>query len=531
MEVNCLVLQPTNDRTFDGSAALTITGGTPPYVIHWEIGSFAPALTNLGVGSYSATVTDYYGDFTANTTCVLTAETLTLSAMCFVVSGLVEDQVVYVNSPSVGVKNGKPYFFLQYGVENLGYVFWDGSTGLWTFCSTLECQGMPYNKLDNGEYFYPTGNTGDWIVVSDSQLIIYQSYVGECQIPVIPKQDTSLCVSLQIRDDKTDFNPIQTETFQMDPSNEINGEPSWTSSTGQYVIYWNTGSTPTQWTMTGYPFTTFISNNPSYPPVSNWQVIGPPTVLSMSVVSGECVSAYTINVSFNKDNAECQEGGSITVYASGGVAPYTYSIDGGQFFQVSPIFNGLLPGNYSVMVQDSNNVLSTVYQTQVTSTPPTQYNLTLAANYNTNTYSITAPILPLGVTIQVDLIVQSSFGFYPSNLLPQPSLAIIPTISGTNITNLTNSVNSVVPLTGPCTVSGPINVSKNQRTYTYPLTLTSGQIVTGNTTSFILFPPTGGCKGAKSSYQLSLANAQLVNCTCCDIVVTNPKLRPPLVFP
>ena len=80
-------------------------------------------------------------------------------------------------------------------------------------------------------------------------------------------------------------------------------------------------------------------------------------------------------------------------------------------------------------------------------------------------------------------------------------------------------------------MSGPINVSKNQRTYTYSLTLTSGQIVTGNTTTFILFPPSGACKGAKSSYQLSLANAQLVNCECCDIVVTNPKLRPPLVFP
>ena len=531
MEVNCLVLQPSNDKTFDGSAALTITGGTPPYTIHWEVGSFAPALTNLGIGSYSATVTDYYGDFTANTTCVLTAETLTLSAMCFVVSGLVEDQIVYVNSPSVGLKNGKPYFFLQYGVENLGYVFWDGSTGLWTFCDTLECQGTPYNNLDNGEFFYPTGNTGDWTVVSDSQLIIYESYVGPCQIPIIQKEETSLCVSLEIRSDKTEYNPIETVTFQMDPSNNINGEPSWTSSTGQYLIYYNTGSTPTQWTMTGYPLTTFISNNLDYPPVSNWQVIGPPSVLSMAVISGECSTGYTVTASFSKDDAECEEGGSITVYGSGGVPPYTYSIDGGQFFQASPIFNGLLPGNYAVIVQDSNNIQSAVYQTQVTSNPPSQYNLTLSANYTNNTYTITAPILPAGVTISVNLVVQSSFGFYPSNLFTQPIFAIVPTITGTNITNLTNTVNSLTPLTGPCTSGGTINVAKNQRIYTYPLNLTSGQVVTGNTSTFIIFPPSGSCTGAKSTYQLSLSNAQLVNCSCCNVVVTNPKLRPPLVFP
>jgi hypothetical protein len=444
---------------------------------------------------------------------------------------VVEDQVVYINSPSVGLKNGKPYYFLQYGIQNLGYVFWDGATGLWIFCETLDCQGSPYNELDNGEFFYPSGNTGNWTGASDSQLIISQSYVGQCQIPIIPKNSTSLCVTLELRNSKETYSAIETDVFQLDPSNEINGEPSWTSSTEQYVIYWNTGSTPSQWTMSGYPSTTFISNNTNYPPVSNWQVIGPPNVLSMTVVSGLCNTNYTVNVGFNKDDAECEEGGSITVFASGGVGPYTYSIDGGQFFQSSSIFNGLLPGNYSVMVKDSNNVVSTISQTQIINTPPTQYGLTLAANYTNNTYVITAPTLPPGVYINVNLVVQSSFGFYPTSLSPQPLLAITTTITGTTITNLTSSINSTVPLTGPCTSLGAINVAKNQRTYTYPLSLSSNQVVTGNTSTFIIFPPIGSCRGAKSTYQLSLASAQLVNCSCCNLVVTNPPLRPPLVFP
>ena len=117
MGVSCIVQNPSNDRSFDGAAALVITGGTPPYTIQWEIDSFAPAIANIGVGEYSATVIDYYGDFTANTTCVLTAETLTISGMCFVVSGVVEDQVVYISTESLGLRNGKPYYFLQYRSE------------------------------------------------------------------------------------------------------------------------------------------------------------------------------------------------------------------------------------------------------------------------------------------------------------------------------------------------------------------------------------------------------------------------------
>ena len=120
MGVECSVLQPSTERSFDGAATLIITGGTPPYTIFWEIGSFAPALANIGVGEYRATVVDYYGDFTANTTCVLTATTETYSGVCFVLSGILQNELVYISSESLGLKNGKPYYKLQYGVETYG---------------------------------------------------------------------------------------------------------------------------------------------------------------------------------------------------------------------------------------------------------------------------------------------------------------------------------------------------------------------------------------------------------------------------
>jgi hypothetical protein len=55
--------------TSDGSIFLFITGGTPPYRITWTNGSQNQNLTSVGVGQYTATVVDYYGDFSATTTC------------------------------------------------------------------------------------------------------------------------------------------------------------------------------------------------------------------------------------------------------------------------------------------------------------------------------------------------------------------------------------------------------------------------------------------------------------------------------
>jgi len=77
MGVSCLVTNPSSVNSFDGYTYLQITGGTPPYTVMWENGSYGQSLSDLNIGEYSATVTDFYGDFIINTTCVLTATTTT----------------------------------------------------------------------------------------------------------------------------------------------------------------------------------------------------------------------------------------------------------------------------------------------------------------------------------------------------------------------------------------------------------------------------------------------------------------------
>lgn len=69
--VQCVGINPSSYNATDGQLSLLITGGTPPYTVYWSNGNISNSISDLGVGTYSATIVDYYGDFTATTTCTL----------------------------------------------------------------------------------------------------------------------------------------------------------------------------------------------------------------------------------------------------------------------------------------------------------------------------------------------------------------------------------------------------------------------------------------------------------------------------
>jgi hypothetical protein len=524
--VSCAVQQPSSDISFDGAAALIITGGTPPYTISWEVGSFAPALNNIGIGVYNATVTDYYGDFTANTSCVLTAATTVFSGMCFVVSGVVQNSLVYISTTSLGLKNGKPYYKLQYGVTELGYVFWSQSQGVWIFCQSLDCQGPFYESLDNDGNLYPSGDT--WTVSGSTNYFIEESYPGNCNIPIIPKVNSPLCATLVTRSTKLG-QVSETIQIDLDPGVDINGKPSWSSSTGQYLVYWNTGSTPSQWTMTGYsnPTVLLVNNDPADPPISNWQALGTPEVYSIDLVDGICSTAYTVSVSAVVNDAICGGNGSIIVSASGGQPPYQYSINAGGTYQSSPIFNGLPPANYSIFVQDANTTIGTTPTLVVSTTNSTTYNLTLSVNYASNTFSITTPVLPAGVTVTFDLVQSSNFTYYPSTLSPLPTYNNITTVTGVGPLTLSNTSSSTIPLGGACSTGGSLIVTQQNKIYTSTLTMGSNQTINGTITNSVSNSPAGSCASATGYYILSITNNSINNCACCTLNVINPP-PPPL---
>ncbi|HEX8040561.1 MAG TPA: gliding motility-associated C-terminal domain-containing protein, partial [Chryseosolibacter sp.] len=82
--------------------------------------------------------------------------------------------------------------------------------------------------------------------------------------------------------------------------------------------------------------------------------ISDPCYASVTVVVTETVQA--ISATFNITGATCNgnDGAINNIVASGGnVAPYTFSIDGGQTFQSQTSFNGLAGGTYALRVRDA----------------------------------------------------------------------------------------------------------------------------------------------------------------------------------
>ena len=67
--LSCDSINASTPDATNGLIALFVTGGTPPYTINWDNGLQGSPITNLLPGDYVATVSDYYGDFTATTTC------------------------------------------------------------------------------------------------------------------------------------------------------------------------------------------------------------------------------------------------------------------------------------------------------------------------------------------------------------------------------------------------------------------------------------------------------------------------------
>jgi len=92
-DCNVLTIQPLNvicnvtnisgtPDSSNGSITLSILGGVPPYTIEWTYPNGVTSLGNqtiygLSTGSYTALVTDYYGDYTFSTTCVVPGFTTT----------------------------------------------------------------------------------------------------------------------------------------------------------------------------------------------------------------------------------------------------------------------------------------------------------------------------------------------------------------------------------------------------------------------------------------------------------------------
>lgn len=204
--------------------------------------------------------------------------------------------------------------------------------------------------------------------------------------------------------------------MQFYPNVYQNGKPTWVSS--GYVMYWNVSLL--QWEVQNYTIFggKLVSKTTQTPPLSGWFVQGGTSNPTVSVTTGTCPSYAPFSITTQKTDSDCSNNGSISFTTCGGQAPYQYSINGGNSFSTSSIFNNLSPQTYNLISKDSlgNTATSTVTITANT-VGTTTYILSIT-NYNVQTindgyqtaYWIAdvVPPIPQGTTISFTLNIDST---------------------------------------------------------------------------------------------------------------------------
>ena len=274
--VACQVTNPSGPNLSNGSATLIVTGGTPPYNITWENGNSSFAINNLSAGSYPATIVDYYGDFTANTTCVLTGPVV------------------------------------------------------------------------------PTSTT----TTTTSPIITYDF----CMVINYPNREEEVNLSIH-------FNP----------NGIVNGKQSWISDDELYTVIWD--NVDNRWELVDTVNNlTVINNDPTYPPLNGWLILGKKG--TVSVTEGECQNNDNLSLKVSTNEPQCEGcDASISIEGSGGIPPYQYTINGGQTWVGSPIFQGLCASvTYSPQIKDSTGTIVVSQSGNVSFTPKVTTVYTMSMN-------------------------------------------------------------------------------------------------------------------------------------------------------
>jgi gliding motility-associated-like protein len=301
-ELVASVLSPSNVSCSggnDGSINLDVLGGIPPYNFNWDNAPDIQNPANLSVGSYNVTVTDANG-------CMAIAD-----------AALTEPLPINVStssSPALcnGSANGSANAIVDGGTAPYSYQWSNGST----------VQNPP--GLTAGSYqVFVTDNNGCTetanIEVSEPEAVVITitdlSQYGNYNIPCAGSTNGSVTVIAS----------GGTESFTYNWSNAASGTVANGLEAGSYIVT----ATDTNG-CTGVEQITLTE----------------PEALFFSAII-EPVSCYG------------EADGVILIDSiSGGTAPYTYSLDGGDFNNFG-LFGNLPGGNYELTVQDINGCETT----------------------------------------------------------------------------------------------------------------------------------------------------------------------------
>jgi len=341
--VECYSVNASTPDSNDGRIYLTITGGSTPYSITWSNGLKDQNIKNLIPGEYTATVVDYYGDYTATTVCTVesTEFYVDLFADC------ANEYNLYLTGLTTTFVEGGIYkFTTSDSTLNLGCFIYSGKTlNGDNFLSTAILTEGPFDTCD------------------------------ECDPPPapLPYYPTDLCLY-------TDSTPFTAYPFTF--YDFVNDRPAYTgtsSSSSAFTISWISATTFSNWLVLGKSGSVLKNPSNTFNPLGGWVEEG--TLKTLTAVSGSCPSAPVLSFDLTTSNESCEGScnGSVTIKANGGSGGYQYKLFNGTY-QPSPTFNNLCPqNNTQFFVKDSDGTEVQGTFTILPGTKKVTYTLSLEA--------------------------------------------------------------------------------------------------------------------------------------------------------
>lgn len=110
LTVSIVPTNPNCNAQCTGIATTSVSGGVPNYTINWNNGSVGNIINNLCVGTYTATVTDFFGCIKTQTVAIITPPALTLTAT----NGTVSCAGSCDGTVSVTPSGGTPGYFYSW---------------------------------------------------------------------------------------------------------------------------------------------------------------------------------------------------------------------------------------------------------------------------------------------------------------------------------------------------------------------------------------------------------------------------------
>ncbi|MBI1804777.1 MAG: T9SS type A sorting domain-containing protein [Ignavibacteria bacterium] len=278
-----------------GTLTATVTGGTSPYTYSWNTGATTQSITTSTAGTYTVTVTDSKGATATS------SGTLTVNL-----------------PPSVSVNS---------------LTVCSGSSG--TLTATVTGGTSPYTYLWNTGATTPsiTTSTGGTysVTVTDSKGC---SGIGSGILTVNPPMTMSLASTNVSCNGGANGSITATFSGGLVPYTiQIDGG-AYAAATSPKIFY----------SLAAGAHTVYLKD-----------ALG--CIVSQSVT---LTQPAALTLSLSSSNVSCNGGsnGTITLTATGGTSPYSYSKDGGVTFQASNIFSGLAAATYSIAVKDANGCLA-----------------------------------------------------------------------------------------------------------------------------------------------------------------------------